>query len=184
MRKLADWRNASRPSITSSVCIHTRLPIVLPEFNDELLAWLRGTRLAPIIKVVHANHPRKLDPPVLQALAKLIDAGVPVLNQAVLLGVNDNVEVLMELCQTLVNAAGDALLFASTQSGRQRGTHRSRCHWRQDAASHGTVAPAASWLCGAALPSARFRRSKQTPLGLTFGPVPVGAIHAANGQPS
>lgn len=85
--------------------IHTRLPIVLPErVNDELLAWLRGTRLAPIM-VVHANHPRELDPPVLQALAKLIEAGVPVLNQAVLLrGVNDNAEVLTELCQTLVNA--------------------------------------------------------------------------------
>ncbi len=85
--------------------IHTRLPIVIPErVTDELLTWLRATRLAPIV-VVHANHPRELDTSVLSALAKLIDAGVPVLNQAVLLkGVNDNIEVLTELCQLLVNA--------------------------------------------------------------------------------
>jgi EF-P beta-lysylation protein EpmB len=85
--------------------IHTRLPIVIPErVTGELLAWLRGTRLAPIM-VVHANHPQELDDAVLQALAKLVDAGIPLLNQAVLLrGVNDNFEALHGLCTSLVNA--------------------------------------------------------------------------------
>jgi KamA family protein len=84
--------------------VHTRLPIVIPErVTAELLAWLQGTRLTPIM-VVHANHPRELDEPVLAALAKFSDAGVPVLNQAVLLaGVNDDLETLVELCLRLVN---------------------------------------------------------------------------------
>lgn len=85
--------------------IHTRLPIVLPErVTEELLAWLRGTRLAPLV-VVHANHPREIDGPVVTALARLVESGVPVLNQAVLLrGVNDNVESLAELSERLIDA--------------------------------------------------------------------------------
>lgn len=85
--------------------VHTRLPIVIPErVTDELLGWLRGTRLSPIM-VVHANHPQELDEHVLHALARLVDSGIPVLNQAVLLkGVNDQIEALARLCTTLVNA--------------------------------------------------------------------------------
>jgi EF-P beta-lysylation protein EpmB len=84
--------------------IHTRLPIVIPErVCDELLAWLAGNRLTPIV-VVHANHPAELDKAVAQALARLVDAGVVVLNQSVLLrGVNDTAEVLAELCERLVD---------------------------------------------------------------------------------
>lgn len=84
--------------------VHTRLPIVIPaRVGDDLVAWLRGTRLAPIM-VVHANHPAELVPPVAEALGRLVDAGVPVLNQAVLLrGVNDRADVLVELCRRLVD---------------------------------------------------------------------------------
>jgi EF-P beta-lysylation protein EpmB len=84
--------------------IHTRLPIVIPErVTSQLLAWLRGTRLTPVM-VVHANHPAELDEAVLAALARLVDAGVPVLNQAVLLrGVNDNADALTELCRRSVD---------------------------------------------------------------------------------
>jgi EF-P beta-lysylation protein EpmB len=84
--------------------VHTRLPIVIPErVNDELLGWLTGTRLTPIV-VVHANHPAEIDEAVAAALGRLIDAGVPVLNQAVLLrGVNDSIDTLAELCERLVD---------------------------------------------------------------------------------
>ncbi|MCE9544884.1 MAG: EF-P beta-lysylation protein EpmB [Planctomycetia bacterium] len=84
--------------------VHTRLPIVIPSrVCDELLGWLRGTRLTPIV-VVHANHPAELDGATGAALGRLVDAGVPVLNQAVLLaGVNDDVEVLAELSRRLVD---------------------------------------------------------------------------------
>ncbi|HEX3872334.1 MAG TPA: EF-P beta-lysylation protein EpmB [Pirellulales bacterium] len=84
--------------------IHTRLPIVIPErVTSGLVEWLRGTRLAPIM-VVHANHAAELDASVADALARLIDAGIPVLNQAVLLrGVNDSAEAQVALCERLVD---------------------------------------------------------------------------------
>lgn len=84
--------------------IHTRLPIVIPErVCDELIAWLRGTRLTPIV-VVHANHPAEISDSVAAALSRLVDAGIPVLNQAVLLrGVNDDADALAELCRRLVD---------------------------------------------------------------------------------
>lgn len=83
--------------------VHTRLPIVLPERVDEgLLRWLTGTRLTPWM-VVHANHAAELDDEVAAALARLSHAGVPLLNQAVLLrGVNDSLEALEALCRRLV----------------------------------------------------------------------------------
>ncbi|RIK84376.1 MAG: EF-P beta-lysylation protein EpmB [Planctomycetota bacterium] len=84
--------------------VHTRLPIVIPQrVTAELIAALRGTRLAPIV-VVHANHPREIDTLVARAFAQLVDAGIPLLNQAVLLrGVNDDADTLAALSQTLVN---------------------------------------------------------------------------------
>lgn len=84
--------------------VHTRLPIVLPErVCDELLAWLCGTRLAPFV-VVHANHVNEIDADAAAALVRLVDAGVPVLNQAVLLrGVNDSAAALAALCERLVD---------------------------------------------------------------------------------
>lgn len=84
--------------------IHTRLPIVIPErVCDDLIHWLRGSRLTPIM-VVHANHPAEISDSVAAALGRLVDAGIPVLNQAVLLGgVNDNADVLVELCRRLVD---------------------------------------------------------------------------------
>jgi EF-P beta-lysylation protein EpmB len=84
--------------------VHTRLPIMIPSrVTDELLDWLCGTRLTPIV-VVHANHARELAGGAVRALAKLSDAGIPLLNQAVLLrGVNDDLDTLVELCERLVD---------------------------------------------------------------------------------
>jgi len=84
--------------------IHTRLPIVIPSrVTDDLIDWLRGNRLTPIV-VVHANHANELDDATSAGLAKLIDAGIPLLNQTVLLrGVNDSAEALISLSRSLVN---------------------------------------------------------------------------------
>ncbi len=84
--------------------IHTRLPLMIPErVNAELLDWLTGTRLTPIV-VIHANHAQELSGSVVAALARLSDAGVPLLNQTVLLrGINDDVVALAELCERLVD---------------------------------------------------------------------------------
>jgi EF-P beta-lysylation protein EpmB len=84
--------------------IHTRLPIMIPErVTEELLCILRGSRFAPIV-VLHANHANELDSHVARALAKLADAGVVLLNQAVLLrGVNDSIDAQAALCERLVD---------------------------------------------------------------------------------
>ncbi len=84
--------------------IHTRLPILIPQrVNGQLIAWLRGTRLAPWV-VVHINHPAEVDDLVAGALARLVDAGIPVLSQSVLLrGVNDRADVLAALFRHLVD---------------------------------------------------------------------------------
>lgn len=82
--------------------VHSRLPIVLPDRVDaSLLRWLRSSRLTPWM-VVHANHPHELEGAAAEALARLVDAGVPVLNQAVLLrGVNDDIATLTALSERL-----------------------------------------------------------------------------------
>jgi EF-P beta-lysylation protein EpmB len=84
--------------------IHTRVPIVIPSrVTDELLAWLRGTRLTPIM-VVHANHANEIDERTAAALSKLVDVGIPVLNQSVLLArVNDTAEALIALSRRLID---------------------------------------------------------------------------------
>jgi EF-P beta-lysylation protein EpmB len=84
--------------------VHTRLPIMIPQrVTGDLLDWLRATRLAPIM-VVHANHPAEIDEPTAEALTRLVEAGIPVLNQAVLLaGVNDTLAPLVGLSRRLVD---------------------------------------------------------------------------------
>ncbi len=52
---------------------------------------------------IHINHPRELSPLVRSGLARLADAGVPLLAQTVLLkGVNDDPAVLEELFRACV----------------------------------------------------------------------------------
>jgi KamA family protein len=97
-------RDLSRIPHLRRLRVHTRLPVVIPErVTESLRAWLRGTRLTPVL-VIHANHPQELDNAVAAALARLIDAGIPVLNQSVLLrGVNDAAEPLIELSRRLLD---------------------------------------------------------------------------------
>lgn len=85
--------------------IHTRMPIVLPErVDDHLLSWLTGTRLNSVM-VVHSNHANEIDDNVRQALGRLRDGGVTLLNQAVILrGINDSAQALRDLCETLFEA--------------------------------------------------------------------------------
>jgi KamA family protein len=84
--------------------VHTRLPIVIPQrVTQGLLRALRASRLTSIL-VVHVNHAAEIDAPVATAFGQLVDAGIPVLSQTVLLrGVNDNIDVLATLCGRLVD---------------------------------------------------------------------------------
>jgi EF-P beta-lysylation protein EpmB len=84
--------------------IHTRMPVVIPQrVCEELISWIKGIRLSTIM-VVHVNHPAEIDAEVAAGIGRLIEAGIPVLNQGVLLaGVNDNLDVLAELYERLAD---------------------------------------------------------------------------------
>src|SRR6476661_3858017 len=84
--------------------VHTRLPIVIPErVTEELIETLRDTRLTPIV-VLHANHANELDSQVAAAIGQFSDAGIVLLNQAVLLrGVNDSIDAQAALYERLVD---------------------------------------------------------------------------------
>jgi len=84
------------------VRIGTRTPVVLPQrITPGLIALL--ARYKPLWLVTHYNHSKELTSDSVQALSLLIDAGIPVLNQTVLLkGVNDNADSLADLFSRLV----------------------------------------------------------------------------------
>jgi lysine 2,3-aminomutase len=82
--------------------VHTRMPCVEPRRVTADLAALLA-RHAPLHVCVHFNHPREVTPAAREALGLLIDAGLPVHNQAVLLrGVNDDAAVLRDLFRGLL----------------------------------------------------------------------------------
>jgi lysine 2,3-aminomutase len=85
------------------VRLHTRVPAVDPEaVTPELVAALRGARQAVYV-ALHANHPRELTPAARAACAKIVDAGLPMVSQTVLLrGINDDPETLGALMRAFV----------------------------------------------------------------------------------
>ena len=99
--RLFEAVDALRPSIPT-IRVHTRAPITYPRrVTPALVEGLAARK--PVWILVHANHPKELTPEVERALGMLVDAGLPVLNQAVLLaGVNDDVDVLAALSERLV----------------------------------------------------------------------------------
>lgn len=82
--------------------VHSRLPVMIPQrITTEALAWLSHPRLQTVF-VLHVNHPQELDSDVANAIAKLKDANITVLNQAVLLrGVNDEESIQVRLSESL-----------------------------------------------------------------------------------
>lgn len=82
--------------------VHTRVPVVEPHrINEEMIAALRQKK--PVYIVLHANHPNEFSTEGKKAIADLVDAGIPMLSQSVLVkGVNDNVAVLSELMRSFI----------------------------------------------------------------------------------
>lgn len=82
--------------------IGTRTPIVLPmRITDNLVNMLK--KYHPIWINIHFNHSNEITPESIEACNKIVDAGIPLGNQSVLLkGVNDDVDVLRELFLKLV----------------------------------------------------------------------------------
>ncbi|MGO9309239.1 MAG: KamA family radical SAM protein [Spirochaetia bacterium] len=90
------------PDFIIRVC--TRMPVVLPSRVTGDLARMLGS-FGSVWVVVHANHPRELTDEFRRGIRLLIGAGVPVLNQSVLLrGVNDDADTLEQLFRGLVRS--------------------------------------------------------------------------------
>lgn len=85
------------------VRFHTRVPVVEPErINADLVAALKASGKATYV-ALHANHPREMTQEARDASARLIDAGVVMVSQSVLLkGVNDDADVLAALMRAFV----------------------------------------------------------------------------------
>lgn len=85
------------------VRFHTRVPVVEPErVNGDLIAALKASGKATYV-ALHANHPRELTQDARDASARLIDAGIVMVSQSVLLkGVNDDADVLAALMRAFV----------------------------------------------------------------------------------
>jgi lysine 2,3-aminomutase len=86
------------------VRIGSRAPCTLPmRITDELCRRL--ARHQPFWLNTHFEHPDELTPEAVAACGRLVDHGIPMGNQTVLLrGVNDSPEVLKELGERLVAA--------------------------------------------------------------------------------
>jgi len=106
--------------------IHTRLPITIPSrVGHDLLDWIRHTQTTVTI-VIHSNHVREFDSDVDAALARLSDAGIPLLNQTVLLqGVNDTTGAQVDLARHLIN--NRVIPYYLHQLDRVNGTAHFEC---------------------------------------------------------
>jgi lysine 2,3-aminomutase len=82
---------------------HTRLPVVAPgKITPSLIRAMKAPGKTTYV-ALHANHPRELTPAARAACARIIDAGIPMVSQSVLLrGVNDDVETLSALMRAFV----------------------------------------------------------------------------------
>jgi lysine 2,3-aminomutase len=82
---------------------HTRVPVADPaRVTPDLVAALKS-ETRTVYVALHANHPRELTASARDACARLIDAGIPMLSQTVLLrSVNDSPDTLAALMRAFV----------------------------------------------------------------------------------
>jgi lysine 2,3-aminomutase len=81
--------------------IHTRAPVHDPARVTPALAAALASGL-PARVVLHYDHPREITEETRRVASTFLAAGLPLLNQSVLLaGVNDDAETLETLCRTL-----------------------------------------------------------------------------------
>ncbi len=82
--------------------IHSRVPAVDPDRVTAALVAALGAATAVYV-VLHCNHAREITPAARCAIAALVDAGIPMLSQTVLLrGINDSDDALADLMRALV----------------------------------------------------------------------------------
>ena len=83
--------------------IHTRIPVADPDrITDRMVAGLK-VKGATTWVALHVNHARELTDKARASIARLVDAGIPLVSQSVLLrGVNDNPTALEDLMRAFV----------------------------------------------------------------------------------
>jgi lysine 2,3-aminomutase len=82
---------------------HTRVPVTDPaRVTDDLVAALHAPGATSWV-AVHANHAREFSGAAKAAIARLVEGGIPLVSQSVLLkGVNDDADTLAALMQAFV----------------------------------------------------------------------------------
>jgi lysine 2,3-aminomutase len=82
---------------------HTRVPVTDPgRVSDDLVAALHGAGATTWV-AIHANHVNEFGVEARRAIARLADAGIPLVSQSVLLkGVNDKVAAMAGLMRLFV----------------------------------------------------------------------------------
>jgi lysine 2,3-aminomutase len=99
MRALADIDHVK------IIRFHTRVPVVDPQKIDEAMIAALKASGKTVYVALHANHPRELTEEARSACARLVDAGIVMISQSVLLkGINDDPDVLAALMRAFVEA--------------------------------------------------------------------------------
>jgi KamA family protein len=98
-RVLSDLRAIEHIEI---IRIGTRMPVVCPmRVTDDLVKIIKKHK--PVFMMVHFNHPDELTAEAVTALERLVDNGVPVMNQMVLLnGINNHPAIVQALSRRLL----------------------------------------------------------------------------------
>lgn len=82
--------------------IGTKVPAVLPQRVTPALARMLK-KYRPLWMSLHFTHPDELTPRAAAACARLLDAGIPLMNQTVLLrGINDDLDTMRRLNEGLL----------------------------------------------------------------------------------
>lgn len=124
---------------------HTRMPVVDPErVTAEFVEALKCDKAVWV--ALHANHPREITPGARAAIARLVDAGIPMVSQTVLLkGVNDDAATLEALMRALV--AARVKPYYLHQGDMAPGTHHFRTTVAEGRAITEALRARASGLC-------------------------------------
>lgn len=98
-RVLSDLRAIEHIEI---IRVGSRMPVVCPmRVTEEVAKLLR--KFKPVYFMTHFNHPRELSADAAEALERLVDHGVPVFNQMVLLnGINNHEAIVQALSRRLL----------------------------------------------------------------------------------
>jgi lysine 2,3-aminomutase len=158
--------------------VHTRVPVATPERVTREVALALKCRGKATYVVLHVNHPRELTRAARAACARVVDAGIPMLSQSVLLrGVNDDAATLGALMRALVEsrikpyylhqgdlARGTAHLRTSIEEGQHlmralRGRYSGLCQPTfvlDIPGGHGKVPVGPNYLSGGATGDSRY----------------------------